>query len=1139
MAWANLISAVEAVITANGNNEITGTVLKDLLVSNIIPQLGASSFKGIAEVSTDPGTPQSDVFYIANGLGTYTNFGSLEVTKTVTFLQYVSGSWMKKELNIVEDIVNDAIEKDLFYLVKPSDADADERTRFVSIKDAVFDTAGTAYENYEFAMLYIGKNDPSFGSMMWVRRRANSSVAWENYTIYSGANVFQVENKWLEVTKTWDGVAMKFLIDTTVMADNYVTFDGLPFVHKAEYTNADYLQEQAMALKLDKTEHIDFKNELKYKTQKTNNYTEEYGGTSFSKLSYLSGRDASTDFDVNIDAPMTAGFLTKATKVVLQPNENAFVIASFKQLMYELMASYETTDGTGMYPVYFTAKYYNSSTDTSVTLHHGIRTKINGDWYLPKTIITIPPQEVKTVTVEINPEEVTWQDFDGGIFDAYDRMICGAGTETEIYIGEAEVYFKDPKKRVSAQIVNGENIKDDSIGSEKLKEGVLSLVSTRLPSKQNIAVAGSSITWKSGDLNGGYAGKVLDYLRKELANYVGVNDITSTGTDFANTKLYGGVGKQITGLNSTVSFQITGDELAICQAIKRTTDFAKLEVRADGVVIGSFDNVNKTLGSNTQNFTGNGIDIKFELEHPFTYNHVITVNRVAQTVQIYSGGGSYPSGVDVLVIRKNVNGDPRHILWFANAPTNGHAVAVSYDYGQLVCHERSTVGQVGNDNTNESNYGDGTVSFDPAAPSSLSSGQEFRSGNKDAFFIHKFTSSATRNITIEIVGGTNPYFIFNFAVNRYHNFINAGIGGWTINAFKDENSINDYYNIFNHFIPSVILTEFATNDDWNNGARRVTRAVANMTEQQVKDLHTLEVSSIVYDNPNYTVNFASGIIDEVTRLSITSSHAANSGIQVGDIVRIGNYYGDNKQVVTRKVKSFNVSLGKINFYEPLIPSEILNINTLNDLVGKEFTVRDLSSYKNQYQDLINKIRAISGAMRILIVNPGLSNYFTRQLWGYDIVHRDLANENYNVGVVEVTDELQDFQQSHITGASFEEVTADGSTTYALAKTGHWQGFKVWVNGKNVYGKDCYIKSGQGYKVNQSNTGADLAVGAYSREQTVTEAMELVFTQNAPSSGTVRVEYADVVWSGDYAHTNDNGDYVYAQKYITAIKENIN
>ena len=42
-------------------------------------------FAGIATPSTNPETPNAKVFYIANGKGTYTNFGGLETTKNVVW----------------------------------------------------------------------------------------------------------------------------------------------------------------------------------------------------------------------------------------------------------------------------------------------------------------------------------------------------------------------------------------------------------------------------------------------------------------------------------------------------------------------------------------------------------------------------------------------------------------------------------------------------------------------------------------------------------------------------------------------------------------------------------------------------------------------------------------------------------------------------------------------------------------------------------------------------------------------------------------------------------------------------------------------------------------------------------------------
>lgn len=73
--YATLKSAIQQVVKTNGNNEITGALLQQSLVS-MINSLGVGyQFMGIATPSTNPGTPDQRVFYIV-GSGDYSNFGS-------------------------------------------------------------------------------------------------------------------------------------------------------------------------------------------------------------------------------------------------------------------------------------------------------------------------------------------------------------------------------------------------------------------------------------------------------------------------------------------------------------------------------------------------------------------------------------------------------------------------------------------------------------------------------------------------------------------------------------------------------------------------------------------------------------------------------------------------------------------------------------------------------------------------------------------------------------------------------------------------------------------------------------------------------------------------------------------------------
>lgn len=90
--YATLKAAIQDVIKTNGNNEITGSLLQQSLLS-MINALGADyQFVGIANESTNPGTPDQNVFYIA-GAGTYSNFGAAVIPDGHLGALKYNGSW--------------------------------------------------------------------------------------------------------------------------------------------------------------------------------------------------------------------------------------------------------------------------------------------------------------------------------------------------------------------------------------------------------------------------------------------------------------------------------------------------------------------------------------------------------------------------------------------------------------------------------------------------------------------------------------------------------------------------------------------------------------------------------------------------------------------------------------------------------------------------------------------------------------------------------------------------------------------------------------------------------------------------------------------------------------------------------------
>ena len=93
--YQGLKDAVAAVVKTNGNQEITGQTMQNVLLS-IINSIGKNrTFAGIAKPTTNPGTPDENVFYIATQTGIYVNFGGAKVYNALTVItnNKTSGEW--------------------------------------------------------------------------------------------------------------------------------------------------------------------------------------------------------------------------------------------------------------------------------------------------------------------------------------------------------------------------------------------------------------------------------------------------------------------------------------------------------------------------------------------------------------------------------------------------------------------------------------------------------------------------------------------------------------------------------------------------------------------------------------------------------------------------------------------------------------------------------------------------------------------------------------------------------------------------------------------------------------------------------------------------------------------------------------
>ena len=81
--WSKLKAAIANAIKTNGNNEITGQLLQNVLTSVVTSVGENATFAGIASPTTNPGAPDGPVFYLATKIGTYSNFGKPDGSRPV------------------------------------------------------------------------------------------------------------------------------------------------------------------------------------------------------------------------------------------------------------------------------------------------------------------------------------------------------------------------------------------------------------------------------------------------------------------------------------------------------------------------------------------------------------------------------------------------------------------------------------------------------------------------------------------------------------------------------------------------------------------------------------------------------------------------------------------------------------------------------------------------------------------------------------------------------------------------------------------------------------------------------------------------------------------------------------------------
>lgn len=204
-------------------------------------------FAGVATPSTDPGTPEAKVFYIANGKGTYTNFGGLEVTEDEVVVLYYDTEWHKVATGIASQDKLTELENHIGKLQPLTDGV--DNANFWMKSGTVQSTGTSEYHVLVYKLLaghkYVftptGQTYPVTTSLYGIIAYVNSDtlVAGDEYTpIVSADNI-----KYLELNPADDcyvAVQTRYLNPALYSSDEMVFLEYKMLDEKLDSSTYDY-----------------------------------------------------------------------------------------------------------------------------------------------------------------------------------------------------------------------------------------------------------------------------------------------------------------------------------------------------------------------------------------------------------------------------------------------------------------------------------------------------------------------------------------------------------------------------------------------------------------------------------------------------------------------------------------------------------------------------------------------------------------------------------------------------------------------------------------------------------------------------------------------------------------------------------
>lgn len=528
--YQELKQAIADVIKTNGNQEITGVILQNVLKS-IVSVIGENAtFAGIATPETNPGTPDQNIFYIASSNGVYSNFDGYKLEDEIAFFVNKSQSWKHVLCNIYnKEKVKKSAANDISNIIYVIGTKTNVYVN--NSGEEVYITAANR-ELYEIDLSRI-----PIGTIVKIKYKSLGSSAY-GITVYNeaGGKIYQGEAGNNNIKE-----------ETFTISDNY----------------------KKLKLNFDSTFTPYFYNDNKLEIQKINDYLS--GGLVDYDIEFLNTGKYQRIFNVgdtaNSEATPFIGYGTLKIKcsendtfyLKLQGGNNAkaygFTDENYKVL--ECSNSYEKIDGEFVAPkeTYwlilnnsFTGQY--SLLDPKV-IRYGLSNKINTvEENLTKKIDKLEEEFISNVSVVLTPKETLDNKYinTSGIIantTALNRRInkydIKRGIRYELN------YTEGNKNTVSYSIVNGEGniIKLGDVGKDEGKNRIITIISD------------GDYTLNLFTANKDYIGvKLLSETENKINNIV--NEISNIDKESANTAGFFLPNKSILLSGASISESVNG-----------------------------------------------------------------------------------------------------------------------------------------------------------------------------------------------------------------------------------------------------------------------------------------------------------------------------------------------------------------------------------------------------------------------------------------------------------------------------------------------------------------------------------------------------------------------------------------------------